>query len=114
MKQGYVFFYENVCQESIFSFLVKKNSPYIIPILTKGSTKEDLVCSNRIASLTFGLSNQQSEILEAKVAALIRGYLCTICKSAQLTTLRCIKNTSRLNKFNSVFHTIQLRFRYIK
>lgn len=48
------------------------------------------------------------------MAALIRGYLCTICKSAQLATLRCIENKYKLNEFNSIFCTLRLIFPYIK
>nr|YP_009393193.1 hypothetical protein [Bostrychia moritziana]ARW61755.1 hypothetical protein [Bostrychia moritziana] len=82
--------------------------------LNKGSTKKDLVYGNRVASFTFGLPSSQSLLLKEKVAALIRGYLCTICKSAQLATLRCIENKYKLNEFNSIFCTLRLRFQYIK
>jgi len=114
-EAGYGFFYEkDISRKSLFSYLIEKDSKYILPILAKGSTKEDLSYGLRVGSLTFGVEQSISTILEEKTAALIRGTLSSVCTSSQLALLSSINNKSRDKEFLSVFKIMEERYKLIK
>ena len=97
-EADYSFFMRMHLKESTFSVLVKQASSYVILSLflwLRDLLKENWVYGNRIASLTFGMPTKLATILEEKSAELIRSYSCTVCKTAQLATLRCLKSSSK-------------------
>ena len=85
-EAGYGFFYNSgICKESLFSFLVKRsfktNAP-LIPVLAKGSTKEDLAYGLRVASITIGGKFEKSFLVQ-KIGGLVRGTLSAVCTTSQ-------------------------------
>lgn len=81
-EAGYGFNFINEQSDNLFSKLVGK-SKNIIPVLAKGATKEDLAYGLRIASLTFGIEECFSKILEEKAGAIIRGTVSAVCTTSQ-------------------------------
>ncbi len=116
-EAGYGYFFEpDVCRESLFSLLLKRHSEWLFPILAKGSTKEDLSYGARIGCLTFGTRPSWSEVLEAKVAALVRGEISTVATPSQLAVAKALAAdpVRRQAEFERVYETLYERFVLIK
>ena len=114
-EAGYGFFFEeDICRESLFSVLLKLKSRYIFPILAKGSTKEDLSYGIRVGSLSFGVPDECSTILEGKAAALIRGSDSTVCTSSQISVSKVIRDPNRDKEFDEIYNLIKERYESIK
>jgi len=113
-EAGYGFFYDDfICQESLFSLLLKRKSNYIIPVLAKGSTKEDLSYGLRVASITFGVNTEISKTLEGKCAGFIRGNLSTVASPTQIACINGIKSASRNSEFLFICNTLKERYNII-
>lgn len=111
-----LFFEENICKESLFSYLCNL-SENLLAVKCDGATKEELVWGFRVAFITYGcknMTNVQYDALVQKTLGAIRGSLSCVSTASQNILIKGMTSPLYYEQKREAINKIENRYKVLK